>query len=239
MGGILQNRHRTCPRSPLNWAVCPALPLFRDQGIPLSIRPGGFLELAELIDLNPALGEHGFNLQLASHGSNHGLQSADVHIGAALHLGDRGLVDAEQVGQMLLGQFSGFSKLGGARFSSGAEARNILVFTARLKSCPSQTACHPEQGIEAQRQTRKSSCRRGKPSAQILRVAQDDSAGGDDRGVASPLSHVSKGARRGAPGQMLLGHFSGLSSGFSGDRARNILALGTTKVAPAPNALPS
>jgi hypothetical protein len=36
-------------------------------------------ELAELIDLHLALGEHGFNLQLASHGSNHGLQSADVH----------------------------------------------------------------------------------------------------------------------------------------------------------------
>ena len=153
----------------------------------ISIRPGGFLELAELIDLHLAIGEHGFNLQR--------LQSADVHIGAALHLGDRGLVDVERLGQMLPGQFSGFSKLGGARFSSGAEARNILVFTARLKSCPSQTACHPEQGIEAQRQTRKSSCRRGKPSAQILRVAQDDSAGGDDRGVASPLSHVSKGAR--------------------------------------------
>ena len=62
-----------------------------------SIRAGGFLELAELIDLHLALGEHGFNLQLASHGSNHGLQRADVHIGAALHLGDRGLVDAEQV----------------------------------------------------------------------------------------------------------------------------------------------
>jgi hypothetical protein len=78
---------------------------------PPSIRPGGFLELAELIDFHLAVGEHGFNLQLASHGSNHGLQSADVHIGAALHLGDRSLVDAEQVGQMLLGQFSGFAKL--------------------------------------------------------------------------------------------------------------------------------
>jgi len=53
----------------------------------LSIRPGGFLELAELIDFRSALGEHGFNFQLASHGSNHGLQSADVHIGAALRLG--------------------------------------------------------------------------------------------------------------------------------------------------------
>ena len=30
-------------------------------------------ELAELIDLHLAVGEHGFNLQLASHGSNHGL----------------------------------------------------------------------------------------------------------------------------------------------------------------------
>ena len=36
-------------------------------------------ELAELIDLHPALREHGFDLQLASHGSNHGLQGADVH----------------------------------------------------------------------------------------------------------------------------------------------------------------
>jgi hypothetical protein len=62
-----------------------------------SIRSGSFLELAELIDLRLALGEHGFNLQLASHGSNHGLQSADVHIGAALHPGDHRLVDAEQV----------------------------------------------------------------------------------------------------------------------------------------------
>jgi hypothetical protein len=31
----------------------------------LLIRTGGFLELAELIDLHLALGEHGFNLQLA------------------------------------------------------------------------------------------------------------------------------------------------------------------------------
>ena len=82
-----------------------------DGAVLLSIRPGGFLELAELIDLHPALGEHGFNLQLPSHGSNHGLQSADVHIGAALHLGDGCLVDAEQVGQMLLGQLSRFAKL--------------------------------------------------------------------------------------------------------------------------------
>jgi hypothetical protein len=35
----------------------------------LSIRPGGFLELAELIDLHAALGERGFDLQLASHDS--------------------------------------------------------------------------------------------------------------------------------------------------------------------------
>jgi hypothetical protein len=62
-----------------------------------SSRPGGFLELAELIDLHLALGEDGFDLQLASHGSNHGLQSADVHIGAALHLGDRRLIGAKQV----------------------------------------------------------------------------------------------------------------------------------------------
>jgi hypothetical protein len=62
-----------------------------------SSRPGGFLELAELIDLHLAVGEHGFDLQLASHGSNHGLQSANVRIGAALHLGDCGLIDAEQV----------------------------------------------------------------------------------------------------------------------------------------------
>jgi hypothetical protein len=62
----------------------------------LSIGPGGFLELAELIDLRLPRGTR-FDLQLASHGSNHGLQSADVHIGAALHLGDRRLVDAGQV----------------------------------------------------------------------------------------------------------------------------------------------
>jgi hypothetical protein len=38
----------------------------------ISSRPRSFLQLAELIDLHLALGEHGFNLQLASHGSNHG-----------------------------------------------------------------------------------------------------------------------------------------------------------------------
>jgi hypothetical protein len=106
----------------------------------LSIRAGGFLELAELIDLHLALGEHGFDLQLASHGADHGLQSTDVHIGAALHLGDCGLVDAEQLGQMLLSHFSGFS---------GAKARNILALTARLKSCPPQTPCHPEQSVRS------------------------------------------------------------------------------------------
>jgi hypothetical protein len=62
-----------------------------------SIRPSipssGLLGFAELIDLHLALGEHGFDLQLASHGSNHGLQGADVHIGAALHLGNGGLID--------------------------------------------------------------------------------------------------------------------------------------------------
>ncbi|HXM61886.1 MAG TPA: hypothetical protein VN950_13600 [Terriglobales bacterium] len=41
--------------------------------------PGGFLELAELIDLHLAFGEHGFDFQLASHGSDHGLQGADLH----------------------------------------------------------------------------------------------------------------------------------------------------------------
>jgi hypothetical protein len=65
--------------------------------VPAQSAPAAFLELAELIDLHPALGEHGFNLQLRSHSSNHGLQSADVHIGAALHLRNRRLVDAEQV----------------------------------------------------------------------------------------------------------------------------------------------
>ena len=64
-------------KGPLHWARrTPAL----------SSRPCAFLEFAELIGLHLALGEHGFNLQPASHGSNHGLQGADVHIGAALHL---------------------------------------------------------------------------------------------------------------------------------------------------------
>ena len=61
----------------LEWGTSPA------GGCP-SIHPDGFLELSELIDPRPALREHGFNLQLASHGPNHGLQSTDVHIGAAL-----------------------------------------------------------------------------------------------------------------------------------------------------------
>jgi hypothetical protein len=37
----------------------------------ISICGGGFLELAELIDFHLALGEDGFDLQVASHGSNH------------------------------------------------------------------------------------------------------------------------------------------------------------------------
>jgi|HubBroStandDraft_1064217.scaffolds.fasta_scaffold320271_1 hypothetical protein len=45
---------------------------FRGDGsVRLSIRAGGFLEFAELIDLYLAVGEDGFDLQLASHGSNH------------------------------------------------------------------------------------------------------------------------------------------------------------------------
>ena len=59
----------------------------------LSIGAACFLDLAELIDLHFALGELGFNLQLASHSSNYGLQSADVHIGATFHLGNCRIAD--------------------------------------------------------------------------------------------------------------------------------------------------
>jgi|HubBroStandDraft_1064217.scaffolds.fasta_scaffold320271_2 hypothetical protein len=58
-----------------------------------SIRAGGFLELAELIDLQ--LCPRGTQLRsssgipwLESLIAEYGLQGADVHIGAALHLGD-------------------------------------------------------------------------------------------------------------------------------------------------------
>ncbi len=60
----------------------------RRDGCPceISMRASALLEFSELINLHLALGEHSFNLQSASHGSDHRLQSADVHIGAALHL---------------------------------------------------------------------------------------------------------------------------------------------------------
>ena len=46
----------------------------------ISICPGGFLELAELIDFHLAVGEDGFDLQVASHGSNHRSQSMDWRV---------------------------------------------------------------------------------------------------------------------------------------------------------------
>jgi hypothetical protein len=65
-----------------------------------------------------AVGEYGFRLRasaglpwLESLIAEYGLQGADVHIGAARHLGDGGLVEGEQVGKMLLSQFSGFARL--------------------------------------------------------------------------------------------------------------------------------
>jgi hypothetical protein len=60
---VLTARLKSCPPQEL-WHPASRAPRSHFS-IRRSIRPSGFLELAELIDLHLALGEHGLNLQLA------------------------------------------------------------------------------------------------------------------------------------------------------------------------------
>lgn len=65
----------------------------------------------KLVDLNLALGEDGFDLQLPTHRLNKIPQRRDVHIGPLFHLRDRALVDLEDLGEVDLGQAPGFAEL--------------------------------------------------------------------------------------------------------------------------------
>ena len=70
-----------------------------------------FGHVLELVDLNLALGEDGFHLQLPTHRLDEITQSRDVHIRSLFHLRNRPLVDLEDLGEVDLGQATGFAQL--------------------------------------------------------------------------------------------------------------------------------
>lgn len=67
----------------------------------------GFLKLP---DLDGAFGELGGDFEFSAQGSDEILERADIHVGAALELGDGGLVDAEDFRQMHLRHLAGLAE---------------------------------------------------------------------------------------------------------------------------------